>query len=115
MDKGKKHATETVKPVRNLKQMARQRAAEQEMLAAMWVLEKQAGGLILEKTIGTIHKESSVWDVSPRDLEMLNQKLSLSQLSVVPETTMNMAEEPASSQKFNQQVNPVQQSRYGDS
>lgn len=40
-----------------------------------------------------MHKESNVWEVSPRDLAMLNQKLSLCQISVVPETANNTVEE----------------------
>lgn len=39
-DKGKKHMTEITKLARNMKHLARKHAAEQEMLAAMRILEK---------------------------------------------------------------------------
>lgn len=63
------------------------------MLHAMRILEKQAGRLILEKTIGTAQKQNSVWDVPARDLALLEQKLSLSQISIVPDTRKIMMEE----------------------
>lgn len=62
------------------------------MLAAMRVLEKQVGGIILDKMIGTERKNSSVWDVSPMDLELINQRVALCQLSVIPETQVNPRE-----------------------
>lgn len=99
-DKGKKPVNENVKPVKNLKHIARKHAAEKEMLAAMRIMEKQAGGIVLEKTIGTMQRNSSVWDVSEQDLALPDQKLSLTQLSSVPETVIEeIVEESVTTQE----------------
>lgn len=47
-----------------------------------------------------MQQASSVRNVPPRDLEHLNHKLHLSQVSVVPETAFNMMSEPSAEQNI---------------